>query len=159
MKVPSQSALMLFPLIMVSITACFASAFLPSSQIILRPSNNSKVGCHRHFLSSLPQRGETSVISSLQAQQRRRTMRKFTSSTTTQLSAAEENSNNDGDNNIEIEPSRVVANDLGLEIIRGTGSENADEIADETWEDIEQSAPSQLMVVKNVSLYILYYCF
>ena len=63
--------------------------------------------------------------------------------------------NNNNKNN-EIDPSRVVANDLGLEIIRGTGSENADEITDETWEDIEQSAPSQLMVVKNVSLYLCF---
>jgi len=46
-----------------------------------------------------------------------------------------------------------MSNDLGLEIIRGTGLENADEISEQTWEEIEQSAPSKLMVVKNVSFY------
>jgi len=43
-----------------------------------------------------------------------------------------------------------MSNDLGLEIIRGTGLENADEISEQTWEEIEQSAPSKLMVVKNL---------
>ena len=51
-----------------------------------------------------------------------------------------------------------MSNDLGLEIIRGTGLENADEISEQTWEEIEQSAPSKLMVVKNVSLSIVKPC-
>lgn len=40
-----------------------------------------------------------------------------------------------------------IPNDIGLEIIRG--SEN--DISDEIWEDIEGGAPSQWMVMKNVS--------
>jgi hypothetical protein len=67
---------------------------------------------------------------------------------TTKLHAADGNNNSD---NNSIDPSRVISNELGLEIIRGTGLENADEISEQTWEEIEQSAPSKLMVVKNVS--------
>ena len=40
-----------------------------------------------------------------------------------------------------------IPNDIGLEIIRG--SEN--DISDEIWRDIEGGAPSQWMVMKNVS--------
>jgi len=40
-----------------------------------------------------------------------------------------------------------IPNDIGLEIIRG--SEN--DISDEIWGDIEGGAPSQWMVMKNVS--------
>jgi len=66
---------------------------------------------------------------------------------TTKLHAADGNNNSD---NNSIDPSRVISNELGLEIIRGTGLENADEISEQTWEEIEQSAPSKLMVVKNL---------
>lgn len=41
-----------------------------------------------------------------------------------------------------------VPNDLGLEIIRGSDS---NEIPDETWRELEDGAPSRLMVMKNVS--------
>eukprot|EP01082_Thalassiosira_pseudonana_P004664 g4006.t1 g4006 contig15:130509-131288(+) len=45
---------------------------------------------------------------------------------------------------------RNVPNDLGLQIIRGTGEENGNEIPDDTWGDIEGSAPSRFEVVKNL---------
>ena len=64
---------------------------------------------------------------------------------------AAEDDNNTGNNKNIIDSSRVIENDLGLEIIRGTGLDNAEEISDQTWEEIEQSAPSKLMVLKNVS--------
>ena len=65
---------------------------------------------------------------------------------------AVEDDNNTGNNNNIIDSSRVIDNDLGLEIIRGTGLDNAEEISEQTWEEIEQGAPSKLMVLKNVSL-------
>ena len=71
---------------------------------------------------------------------------------TTMLLHATEDDNNTGNNNNTIDSSRVIEKDLGLEIIRGTGLDNADEISDRTWEEIEQGAPSKLMVLKNVSL-------
>jgi hypothetical protein len=40
-----------------------------------------------------------------------------------------------------------IPNDMGLEIIRGSESDLSDEI----WGDIEGGAPSQWMVMKNVS--------
>ena len=68
------------------------------------------------------------------------------------LHAAEDDDNNAENNNSIIDSSRVIENDLGLEIIRGTGLDNAEEISDQTWMEIEQGAPSKLMVLKNVSL-------
>lgn len=40
-----------------------------------------------------------------------------------------------------------IANDLGIEIIRG----ESDEISDDTWLDIEEAKPDQMTVVKDVS--------
>ena len=47
---------------------------------------------------------------------------------------------------------RLVSNEMGLEIIRGTGLENSDELPNETWEDLEDGAPSKWMILKDVSL-------
>jgi len=45
---------------------------------------------------------------------------------------------------------RLVQNDLGLEIVRGTGLENAGELSDETWEELETGGPSRWVVLKNL---------
>ncbi len=45
---------------------------------------------------------------------------------------------------------RLVPNDLGLEIVRGTGLENSGELSDETWEELETGGPSRWVVLKNV---------
>jgi len=137
---PPQSSALMF-LLTASITACFAAAFSPSTQIILSTTRNGIIGNDKLLFLQQPsstayRRLHTTTIIPL----------------TTQLHAADDNNNSDNDS---IDPSRVISNDLGLEIIRGTGLENADEISEQTWEEIEQSAPSKLMVVKNVSLYIV----
>mmetsp|Transcript_26440 Transcript_26440/g.59255 ORF Transcript_26440/g.59255 Transcript_26440/m.59255 type:complete len:170 (-) Transcript_26440:247-756(-) len=54
------------------------------------------------------------------------------------------------------ESSEEVANDLGIEIIRG----ESDEISDDTWLDIEDAKPDQMTVVKdllgiNIFTYVL----
>lgn len=120
----SRSALMF--LFTASITACFAAAFSPTTQLKCITTKNEVV-CNNKF----------------------RTTTTFPS--TTMLHAAEDDNNTRNNNNI-IDSSRVIENDLGLEIIRGTGLDNAEEISDQTWAEIEQSAPSKLMVLKNVSL-------
>ncbi|KAK1743545.1 hypothetical protein QTG54_006166 [Skeletonema marinoi] len=129
---PPQSSALMF-LLTASITACFAAAFSPSTQIISTTRNgiigNDKLLFLQQPSSTAYRRLHTTTIVP----------------STTQLHAAD---NNNSDNNID--PSRVMSNDLGLEIIRGTGLENADEISEQTWEEIEQSAPSKLMVVKNL---------
>lgn len=51
------------------------------------------------------------------------------------------------DNNISIDQS--APNHVGLDIVRGHGE---NEISDETWSDIKGSAPSQWIVMKNVSV-------
>jgi len=131
---PQSSALMF--LLTASITACFAAAFSPSTQIISTTSN-AIIGNDRFLFLQQP---------SSTAYRRLHTTTTIISSRT-KLHAADDN-NNSG--NSSIDPSRVISNDLGLEIIRGTGLENADEISEQTWEEIEQSAPSKLMVVKNL---------
>ena len=123
----SRSALML--LFTASITACFAAAFSPTT-------------LHRaQKMIEMP--------TSMAFHRRHRTTITFPS--TTMLHAAEDDNNTENDNNI-IDSSRIIENDLGLEIIRGTGLDNAEEISDQTWDEIEQGAPSKLMVLKNVSL-------
>mmetsp|Transcript_32148 Transcript_32148/g.48001 ORF Transcript_32148/g.48001 Transcript_32148/m.48001 type:complete len:200 (+) Transcript_32148:136-735(+) len=132
---PPQSSALMF-LLTASITACFAAAFSPSTQIISAMSN-AIIGNDNRLLflqqpsSTAYRRLHTTTIIPL----------------TTKLHAADGNNNSD---NNSIDPSRVISNELGLEIIRGTGLENADEISEQTWEEIEQSAPSKLMVVKNL---------
>ena len=54
---------------------------------------------------------------------------------------------NDDDNNNVESSERRIANDLGLDIVRGS----KDDISDERWGDIEGGAPSRWMVMKNVS--------
>ena len=44
---------------------------------------------------------------------------------------------------------------MGLEIIRGTGLENSDELPIETWKDLEEGAPSKWMILKDVSFILL----
>mmetsp|Transcript_9269 Transcript_9269/g.11696 ORF Transcript_9269/g.11696 Transcript_9269/m.11696 type:complete len:199 (+) Transcript_9269:108-704(+) len=131
---PPQSSALMF-LLTASITACFAAAFSPSTQIISTTRNgiigNDKLLFLQQPSSTAYRRLHTTTIVP----------------STTQLHAADDNNNSDNDS---IDPSRVISNDLGLEIIRGTGLENADEISEQTWEEIEQSAPSKLMVVKNL---------
>eukprot|EP00985_Skeletonema_marinoi_P028866 scaffold26193_cov153-Skeletonema_marinoi.AAC.5 len=129
---PPQSSALMF-LLTASITACFAAAFSPSTQ--LSTTRNGIIGNDKLLFLQQPsstayRRLHTTTIIPL----------------TTQLHAADDNNNSDNN----IDPSRVMSNDLGLEIIRGTGLENADEISEQTWEEIEQSAPSKLMVVKNL---------
>mmetsp|Transcript_35949 Transcript_35949/g.73359 ORF Transcript_35949/g.73359 Transcript_35949/m.73359 type:complete len:199 (-) Transcript_35949:400-996(-) len=131
---PPQSSALMF-LLTASITACFAAAFSPSTQII-STTRNGIIGNDK--LLFLQQPSSTAY--------RRLHTTTTTVPSTTKLHAAD--GNNNSDNNID--PSRVMSNDLGLEIIRGTGLENADEISEQTWEEIEQSAPSKLMVVKNL---------
>ena len=130
-----QSTALMF-LLTASITACFAAAFSPSTQII-STTTNGIVGIDKLLFLKQP----PSLVC-------RRLHTAIIVPSTTKLHAAEDS--NSSDNN-SIDPSRVISNDLGLEIIRGTGLENADEISEQTWEEIEQSAPSKLMVVKNVS--------
>jgi len=131
---PPQSSALMF-LLTASITACFAAAFSPSTQIISTTRNgiigNDKLLFLQQPSSTAYRRLHTTTIVP----------------STTQLHAADDNNNSD---NNSIDPSRVISNDLGLEIVRGTGLENADEISEQTWEEIEQSAPSKLMVVKNL---------
>ena len=42
-----------------------------------------------------------------------------------------------------------IENDLGLDIVRGSDGD----ISDDKWGDIEEGAPSKLMVMKDVSMY------
>jgi len=131
---PPQSSALMF-LLTASITACFAAAFSPSTQII-STTRNGIIGNDELLFLQQP--------SSLAC---RRLHTAIIVPSTTKLHAAEDSNSSDNNN---IDPSRVMSNDLGLEIIRGTGLENADEISEQTWEEIEQSAPSKLMVVKNL---------
>ncbi len=144
----SRSALMMF-LWMASITIttyCFATAFSSTSQMIsttnkfIIGNNNDKLllFLHQHHRAKKIVRPSSNVS--------RQPQRIIIFPSTTRLHAAENNGNNN------IDPSRIVTNDLGLDIVRGTGIDNADEISDQTWEEIEGSAPSKLMIVKNVSL-------
>ena len=48
----------------------------------------------------------------------------------------------------------LISNDMGLEIIRGGGSD----ISDETWRDIQDGAPGKWEVMKNVSFLVLCTC-
>lgn len=127
--------------------SCFATAFfLPTSQIIPTATNGVHSVTKNKLLSLLflqhHHRAEKIVTTPPSSSNVHR--RQFPS--TTKLHAAEINNSNNN-----IDPSRIVTNDLGLDIVRGTGMENADEISDQTWEEIEESAPSKLMIVKNVS--------
>lgn len=58
------------------------------------------------------------------------------------------NNVNQGYNNI---IGQGIPNDLGLEIIRGSGNE----MSDEMWRDVERGAPSRWMVMKDVSGVVL----
>ena len=127
----SRSALMF--LFTASITACFAAAFSPTTQLNCITTKNDGVACNNKLFL-----------------RQHRTAITFPS--TTMLHAAEDDNNTGNNNNNMIDSSRVIENDLGLEIIRGTGLDNAEEISEQTWEEIEQGAPSKLMVLKNVSL-------
>jgi len=140
------SALMLF-LLTASITACFAAAaFLPTTQLKSTTIKNRAVSNDKLFLQHCAQK---IVVPSSKAYRQHCTIIVFPS--TTKLHAAEDDLLNTVGNNNNIDPSsRVIENDLGLDIIRGTGLDNADEIPDQTWEEIEQGAPSKLMVVKNL---------
>ena len=135
-------------LLTASITACFAAAFTSTTQIKFTAIKNGVAGNDKLFLQH---RAQKIVIPSSVAYRQHRTTIVFPS--TTKLHAAEDD--NAGNNN-NIDPSRVIENDLGLDIVRGTGLDNADEIPDQTWEEIEQGAPSKLMVVKNVSWHLLF---
>ena len=139
-------------LVSASITACSAAAaFLPTTQLKSTTIKNRAVSNDKLFLQHCAQK---IVVPSSKAYRQHRTNIVFSS--TTKLHAAEDDLNTVGNNN-NIDPSsRVIENDLGLDIIRGTGLDNADEIPDQTWEEIEQGAPSKLMVVKNVSLHTLF---
>ena len=123
-------------LLTASITACFAAAFSPTKNVV--------IGNKKLFLQQRAQK----IVKPSSVNWRHRTTIIFPS--TSKLHSAEDNNRENASN---IDQSRVIANDLGLDIIRGTGMDNADEIPEQTWEEIEQSAPSKLMVVKNVSLH------
>ena len=130
-------------LLTASITACFAAAFSPTKNVVI---GNNKL--------CLRQRAQK-IVKPSSVNRRHRTTIIFPS--TSKLHSAEDNNTENAPNT---DPSRVIANDLGLDIIRGTGLDNADEIPEQTWEEIEQSAPSKLMVVKNVSrmhFFVRYY--
>jgi len=120
-------------LLTASITACFAAAFSPTKNVV--------IGNNKLFLQQRAQK----IVKPSSVDWRHRTTIIFPS--TSKLHSAEDNNTENAPNT---DPSRVIANDLGLDIIRGTGLDNADEIPEQTWEEIEQSAPSKLMVVKNL---------
>lgn len=134
-------------LLTASIT-CFAAAFSPATQLKSTTTKDGVIGSNNKLF--LQQRAQK-IIKPSSMYWRRGTATLIPS--TSKLYSAEDNNTENANN---IDPSRVIANDLGLDIIRGTGLDNADEIPEQTWEEIEQSAPSKLMVVKNVSLHFLF---
>ncbi len=131
-------------LLTASISACFAAAFSPTIQLKSTATKNVVIGTNKLFLQPRAQK----IVKPSSVHWRHRKTIIFPS--TSKLHSAEDNNTENANN---IDQSRVIANDLGLDIIRGTGLDNADEIPEQTWEEIEQSAPSKLMVVKNVSLH------
>jgi len=132
-------------LLTTSITACFAAAFSPTTQLKATAMKNGVIiGSNNKLL--LQQHAPKIIKPSSVYWRRGGTTILFPS--TSKLHSAEDSNTENANNNID--PSRVIANDLGLDIVRGTGLDNADEIPEQTWEEIEQSAPSKLMVVKNL---------
>ena len=63
------------------------------------------------------------------------------------LNANNDSADDGGQENNDASSGRMVANDLGLDIVRG-GVEN---LSDDTWGDIEGGAPTRWMVMKDVS--------
>jgi len=51
-------------------------------------------------------------------------------------------------NNSQEVSSQLIENDLGLDTVRGSDGD----ISDDKWGDIEEGAPSKLMVMKDVSI-------
>ena len=78
---------------------------------------------------------------------RHRTHNRHALTTRIKSGVEEDIETNDDDNNDVESSERRIANDLGLDIVRGS----EDDISDERWGDIEGGAPNRWMVMKNVS--------
>jgi len=152
-----------------SARSCVSSAFFTSVNTNRMKNINSRAICHRHDkkLSLLTRHHFGNTHNNIMMQSSSSSIMKYNlrhchrrrsyqcpSSLTNLLAAPadDEEDDTDNDNNYSVDPASIIPNDLGLQIIRGTGIDNAQgEISDEIWEDIETSAPSTLMIMKNVS--------